>query len=137
MAHSSILTSKEKSMIIFNRHLPKRVTIGDKAFRKVTLDEIRQETGASVSSAASMYNTAKRAAVVAGLTPEFGRRAKQLAEEIPAGCRWRLTHKSSGDPLPEGYSITEAECIAKHKSLRQPEVYRVERIPFELIDLMD
>lgn len=68
-------TKRAIAVAVFNSGLASLPVLGAREFRKRMLAEIAVKTD-SLSSAASMYNYAKKLAVQAGAVAEFGRAAK-------------------------------------------------------------
>lgn len=77
------MSNKEKALEIYNRHIALASTDG-KLFRKTVMDEIMRELNASISSAATLYNTAKKTIPVDGLgRPDRPATAHSILEKKP------------------------------------------------------
>ena len=106
----SKVTKRSQAMGIFNSALITREAVGNRKFRQNVLVGIEGKTGVNRQSAAAMYNFAKKAAVVNGLTVAFGRgETAPAAVVIPEG-RWQIVDKATGKVVDAAVSRRKAQA---------------------------
>lgn len=77
-------TKRTLAEAIFNAELPNRIGLGNKIFRRNVRATLFADLDVSDAATVSLYNHAKKAAVLAGLTVDFGRVPKVPVVEAEA-----------------------------------------------------
>lgn len=75
------MSKRSQAIAIFNAQLSVKSELGDTKFRASVIAKVMADTGSSHSSAAAMYNHAKKTAQAAGIVSEFGRKLTPAEEE--------------------------------------------------------